>query len=68
MSGRGMKFIQTWLDANAQPGGNPVKLAAEALMAAQADGITRDDIEDETGPLATWIAESLQDIVSDLDY
>jgi len=34
-------------------------LAQEALAAAQIEGITPKQVEEETGPLADWIARSL---------
>ena len=59
MIGRAMDFIEAWMEANVKPGDDAEELAGEALAAAQAEGITKAEIEDETGPLAAWIEEAV---------
>ena len=59
MSRYAMDFIEAWLEANAEPGDDAEELADEALATAQAHGITKAEIEDETGPLGAWIEEAI---------
>lgn len=45
--------------ANVKAGGNAAELAGRCAAAALKDGITREEMEEEAGPLETFIAAAL---------
>ena len=59
MSKRGMDFLELWMTANVKAGGNAAELAGRCAADALKDGIAREQMEEEAGPLAAFIAAAL---------
>jgi hypothetical protein len=71
MSNRAASFVEQWVSENAvkpvegAPGGDEARLRAEAcLIAANAEGIARDDIEEETGDLVAYMGAVIATLVN----
>ena len=54
-----MDFLEFWMQAKVNAGGNAAQLARRCTADAMKGGITREQMEEEAGPLETFITGAL---------
>jgi hypothetical protein len=71
MSGRGIDFLENWVNKNVTPADRKgshdraTELAAQCVADAAALGITIDDMEPEWGGVEEIIFDAMQDVLGD---
>lgn len=59
MSKEAMDFLELWMAANVKAGGKSAELATRCAADAMKGGLTGEEIEEEAGPIESFIAGAL---------